>query len=192
MFKPSLSVTTVTDGSVKAAKNFAELKRLAVYVGIPDETSPRIEKAIEQAARLIATLKHPERSSKLTRAIAAAKGVSNAQLLFIHSNGSMAMGIPARPVIEPAIEFESNKIAITAELRKAAEKQLDDNHAGAVVAMKRAGMEGQNAAREWFTNPANHWAPNKPETIRRKGSSQPLIDTGEMRRSIIWVMAEDK
>ena len=28
--------------------------------------------------------------------------------------------------------------------------------------------------------------PNAPETIRRKGSDDPLIDTGRMRRSVTW------
>lgn len=28
------------------------------------------------------------------------------------------------------------------------------------------------------------WPPNRPSTIRRKGSSAPLIDTGQLRRSI--------
>lgn len=193
MLKPSLSVTVVTDGTVKAAKNFSELKRLAVYVGIPQEDEARQDTALARAAKLQQRMKHPERSKKLKRLMSSAEGeIRNAQLLFVHTHGSMAMGIPARPVIEPAIEFPSNKQAITEELNIAAKKQLDDKHSEAVNAMKRAGQEGQNAARDWFTNPANSWAPNKPETIRRKGSSRPLIDTGILRSSIIWVMGEDK
>jgi hypothetical protein len=32
------------------------------------------------------------------------------------------------------------------------------------------------------------WAANAESTIARKGSSKPLIDTGEMRRAITWVL----
>lgn len=30
--------------------------------------------------------------------------------------------------------------------------------------------------------------PNSPTTIRLKGSSKPLIDTGEMRQSVTWIL----
>lgn len=33
--------------------------------------------------------------------------------------------------------------------------------------------------------------PNSPETIRRKGSSKPLIDTGRTMNSITWALAKD-
>lgn len=32
------------------------------------------------------------------------------------------------------------------------------------------------------------WTPNAPSTIKRKGSSKPLIDTGRLRQSIIGVV----
>ena len=32
------------------------------------------------------------------------------------------------------------------------------------------------------------FAPNAPSTIRRKGSSKPLIDTGRMRQSVDYVI----
>jgi hypothetical protein len=64
-------------------------------------------------------------------------------------------------------------------------------------------VQGQNIARAWFTNPANNWAPNsditingsKPDKngkqfIKGKGSDQPLIDTGELRKSIIYVVKD--
>ena len=33
-----------------------------------------------------------------------------------------------------------------------------------------------------------NWTPNAESTIAKKGSSKPLIDTGEMRRAITWVL----
>ena len=42
----------------------------------------------------------------------------------------------------------------------------------------------------WFENPQNGWPPNSPRTIRRKGSDQPLVDTGEMRKAITYVVRD--
>jgi hypothetical protein len=68
---------------------------------------------------------------------------------------------------------------------------IEGDYATAVKKMKRAAMAGQNAARKWFTDPANHWAPNTPGTIARKGSDRPLIDTGALRQSIIGIIKEE-
>ena len=35
-----------------------------------------------------------------------------------------------------------------------------------------------------------NWKPNAPLTIELKGSSHPLIDTGQMRQSITYVVEE--
>jgi len=35
------------------------------------------------------------------------------------------------------------------------------------------------------------WAPDSPATIKAKGSSKPLIDTGLLRQSITWVVGDD-
>ena len=36
------------------------------------------------------------------------------------------------------------------------------------------------------------FTPNAPATVKRKGSSQPLIDTGNLRKSITFVIRDDK
>lgn len=213
MLKPKLTVRTVTDGSIKAAKNISGLKDLAVYVGIPESDEARQDVALGKAAKM------KGRGKRFKRLMGAAQGtISNAELAFIHthgarltgvehlwysgrvtpreaatqlylhSRGGMAMAIPPRPIIEPAIEADADKIL--PELREAASLQLDGKRAQAVSYMKRAGMAGQNAAKGWFTDPRNHWAPNAPSTIRRKGSSRPLIDTGVLRNSIVYVLGE--
>jgi hypothetical protein len=187
MFTPTITTRTITDNSVQVAKNVRGLSNLEVYVGIPEsDYQARQDTALDKAAKLKA-----RRGKRYRRLMSAAEGdVSNAQLMFIHTNGSMALKIPARPVIEPAIEAEDNKAAIVEELKDAMAQQLDGKPEGAVRHMKRAGMEGQNAARRWFTDPRNHWAPNRPGTIARKGSSRPLIDTGILRSSIVWVLGK--
>ena len=51
-------------------------------------------------------------------------------------------------------------------------------------------MQGQNIARDWFTNPANNWAANSEDTVKKKGSDRPLIDTSELRKSITYVVKD--
>ena len=114
--------------------------------------------------------------------------IGNATLLYIHTNGSPINHIPARPVIEPAIEASGNRENIAEELGDAARALLNGNPSETKRHLKQAAMEGQNAARGWFTDPRNGWEPNKPETIARKGSDRPLIDTGELLKSIVGIV----
>lgn len=112
--------------------------------------------------------------------------VSNAELAFIHSKGSPLRGIPARPIIEPAIEDSKEQIAEL--IKKSAQKALDGDKEGAIESLEKAGMQGQNIVRAWFTNPRNNWPENSERTIKLKGSSRPLIDSGELRKSITYVV----
>jgi hypothetical protein len=113
--------------------------------------------------------------------------VSNADLLFIHTNGSPVNGIPPRPVLSPAME--KNQDRISSLLRKAIDQALDGDKVGVMAALENAGLGGQNVARKYFTD-SNDWKPNKDATIERKGSSRPLIDTGDMRKAITYVVRE--
>ncbi|GHU70632.1 hypothetical protein FACS1894184_16350 [Clostridia bacterium] len=113
--------------------------------------------------------------------------ITNAELLFIHDHGSPKRGIPARPVLEPAIDGVQDQISeMLMEAMKAA---LDGSEGGAASALEKAGQYGENAAKAYFTG-ANGWTPLKEATIKEKGSSQPLIDTGSMRSSITHVIEE--
>ncbi len=133
------------------------LTSVAVYVGIPQETSQRGK-------------------------------INNAELLYIHTHGSPMRNIPARPVIEPALAHYKDKVMTqySAALRAAAE----GNQQALNTALIRTGLAGQNAVRDWFVNPANGWSENSRVTIARKRSNRPLIDTGTLRKSIIYVVRE--
>lgn len=120
--------------------------------------------------------------------------VTNAELLFIHTYGSPLNNIPARPVIEPAIA--ANKDAISELFKKAVKAFLDGDIDKAYEYVQLAGMKGQNVARAWFTDPRNGWPPNSPAVARakeKKGSTDPhpLIDTGELRKSITYVVVKE-
>ena len=73
-------------------------------------------------------------------------------------------------------------------LKEAILKALEGDTDGAMAGMERAGTQGENAVKGWFTNPKNSWAENAESTIKQKGSSKPLIDTGQLRKSITHVV----
>jgi hypothetical protein len=116
--------------------------------------------------------------------------INNAELLYILSRGSVLQKIPARPVLEPAIQAPDNKRNVSAELKLAAQGVLEGRPEDASLHLDLAGQVGENAAKRWFTDPRNAWQGNAPSTIKQKGSDRPLIDTGEMRRAITHVVEE--
>lgn len=120
------------------------------------------------------------------------EGVTNAELLFIHTNGSPIKNIPPRPVIEPVLE--NNKQRIQKRVNLGIKTLLETgNEEKALGELKKAGIDATNLTRRWFKNPENGWPPNSPSTARRKrrkGSTTiwPLIDTQEMLKSITYVL----
>ncbi len=172
-------------GAVALAKRVAGITKLAAYVGVPAAASR------ERSSQLL-KMAGNAKGKRLKRLEKAAQSdVTNAELLFIHTKGSPLRKIPARPVLEPAVEAEGNRQAIAFELSGSVKASLAGDHDGAVKKMKRAALAGQNAARGWFTDARNHWAPNTLGTIARKGSNRPLIDTGALRASIVGVVKEE-
>ena len=126
--------------------------------------------------------------------------ITNAALLYIHSNGSPLQGIPARPVIEPALAH--NKERLSQYMADAYTKALRGDTGGAMQALELTGMAGQTAAQEWFTNPANGWPPLKESTLQSsskshkgkrgdRGSPRPLIDSGNLRKAITYVVRRE-
>ena len=50
--------------------------------------------------------------------------------------------------------------------------------------IQRVGIKAQIEILKKFRD--NDWAPNAPYTVAKKGSSTPLIDSGQLRQSISW------
>ena len=149
-------------------------------MGVPEDEAYRPDN-LRALAKSVKNKKKAARILKL-----ADSKINNAQLMYIHTNGSPARGIPARPVIEPALA--ANKELIGEALNAAADALLAGNAEEAEKAFKSAGQLGANAAKRWFRDPRNGWVENSPSTIKVKGSDKPLIDTGELRRSITYVV----
>lgn len=156
------SFTTVVDNAKKLEAALRFQKETSVLVGIPQKKTTRL-----------------------------GDPVTNAELLYIHSKGSPVNNIPARPVIEPAIADDHERLGkmMVQAFRLALDGQTDK----AIDQLKLTGIRAQNVCRAWFLNPKNHWPPNSPRTAARKtkkGSTppRPLIDTGELRKSITYVI----
>ncbi len=155
-----VTVSKSGPGFAKVAQRLRKLKSSEVLVGIPADRAQREGETI-----------------------------NNAGLLFIHTHGSELQNIPARPVLEPAIE--NNRALISTHLGEAARQMTAGFPDKAERELARAGTIGANAAKRFFTE-ENGWPPNAPSTIKRKGSDRPLIDTGALRRSITHIVRVDK
>jgi hypothetical protein len=176
------------------------LEKHAVYVGIPEDKGER-------------EFVMPQSSVLLLRNLQLGGQINNATLLYIHTHGSAVMNIPARPVIEPAIEDKENKYKLDSLFLKAALEGIKGNEFGLLQQLGRIGKTAQNICRDWFINPKNGWTPNQPATVKRKLKKfskkkrkeawaayqageeingepvdRPLIDTGNLRKSIIYVV----
>lgn len=57
-------------------------------------------------------------------------------------------------------------------------------------ALSLVGLMVQRAIQKKITDGDSTWEPLKPETIKKKGSSKPLIDTGQLRASIRYEVKE--
>ena len=105
----------------------------------------------------------------------------NAYILSIMEHGSPVKNIPPRELLKPVLEKHLDKIkTYFNELYKCL---LEGDSKGADSIMEQLALRVETWGKSYFTED-NGWAPNKPATIKRKGSDKPLIDTGSLRQSI--------
>lgn len=90
--------------------------------------------------------------------------------------------IPSRPFMRKSVD--ENKAKINAMLKNAATELTYGKPARMVLA--DVGMFQKDLVQEKITE--GSFKANAPSTIRRKGSSRPLIDTGRMRESVQYVV----
>lgn len=173
-------------GSAALLKRMAGLTRLSALVGVPATTAADRESQLRELASGTKNKKKQVKASKAAKN----NDVNNAELLYLFSKGSPLRNQPPRPVLEPAVAADGNRQAIAHELALAGKATLAGDRQEAIRRTKRAGIAGQNAARNWFTDGRNGWAPNAPSTIEGKGSDRPGIDTGAMRNAITNVLEE--
>lgn len=92
-----------------------------------------------------------------------------------------APGVPERPFLRTTIAQYHGEYASMIK------QMLADIITGKKSFTQAVGILGVKAQAD-VVSTINNWddPPNSPETIDRKGSSQPLVDTGIMKKSINW------
>jgi hypothetical protein len=121
--------------------------------------------------------------------------MNNATLALIHDRGAPEANIPARPFMVPGIENAKSKIA--SNFKKAGEAQLDGNNGEAIKALHRVGIVATNAIRDKIiTGPFQKLADStlrarKNRKISPRQGEAPLLDTGQMKNAINYVVRDD-
>lgn len=133
----------------------------------------------------------------------------NAGIGYINEHGSPAQNIPARPHLQPGVKSVQDKTLPL--LKQAALFTLDGNISGAERLLNQAGATAADGVRRFIT--ASHFTPLASSTLAararkgRKGAqaelasraagnapdnanARPLIDTGQYRRSITYVVRD--
>lgn len=108
------------------------------------------------------------------------KGMTNADVGFIHEFGGPK--IPKRSFLRMPIFYKSEEILEYVK-KAGALKKLQDGKSIEVLA--DIGIACEDVIQQAFASRGfGTWKANSPVTIKRKGSSMPLIDIGELKRSI--------
>lgn len=112
-------------------------------------------------------------------------GITNAELMFIHENGSPLHHIPARPVLKMTIDW-ANKELLKPTINRAIKAFLDShfNQDELEKELNKMCVRMENYARDLIYSNDGRLAPNAPSTIAKKGDNHPLFDTGQLARSI--------
>lgn len=121
------------------------------------------------------------RSSVATASInRGAGGLDNIALATIHEFGAPGAGIPSRPFLRST--FDAKKAEWNSLMARLVAKVVA-GHLNVVDALELVGQRAAGDVRNRITQ-GGHFAPNKPATVRRKGSSKTLIDSGRLLQSI--------
>lgn len=102
-------------------------------------------------------------------------------LAAIHEFGAPSRGIPERPFLQPSIDKNLDKYkALMAREAKGVVLKRSTLH----QALAKVGMLAAADVQAYMVS--GEFKPLAASTIKRKGSSKPLIDTGQLRQSITY------
>lgn len=108
--------------------------------------------------------------------------LGNAGIGVIQEFGSISNGIPPRSFLRMPLETKKDRLEATFEKAGVKQKLLEGDAKGALQSL---GFVAEQIIDDAFKSHGfGKWAPNAPSTIAKKGSSKPLIDTSQLRRSI--------
>lgn len=144
-------------------KSVSELAKQQVLVGIPSTTAGR---------------NNPKGQS-----------ITNAQIGYIHEFGSPRNNIPPRPFLRPGVSNATDRVEKM--MRKAALFALDGKMQDVQNSLHAMGLVAVSAVRAKITS--GPFIPLSPVTIAKRRArgvlrTKPLIDTGQLRQAITYVI----
>ncbi|MEX5438896.1 hypothetical protein WCE01_01765 [Acinetobacter indicus] len=113
------------------------------------------------------------------------RSITMADLAAIHYHGVPSKNIPKRDVVTPALEQNQEKYFGFIERSIPA---LMDGSMDLRTMWEYLGMEGMADIQKQMVTA--RLAPLHPRTIKRKGSSRPLIDSGQLRQGVTYIVSE--
>jgi hypothetical protein len=190
--KSGVSIKLIKNLVPKFRVNFNALVKKEVLVGVPADKAERKTEPGEK------------------------EGMNNATIAYIQDNGSPAANIPARPFMQPGITAAQSPIS--ARMKQAALNVIDGGEDAGDTALNQAGLIAQSSIRKVIgegippplapSTVANRFRQRKTKT-RRKGETEylrligqgssaedaqkatgikPLLNTGQLRNSITYVL----
>lgn len=116
--------------------------------------------------------------------------MGNAELGLIQEFGTADGKIPPRSFLRMPLEQDAKNIAKSLmNKRQKIEQAIADGDENYVI--EQLGIAGEASVQRAFsTGGFGQWQGNAESTKERKGSSSPLIDTGELRESITSEVSE--
>ena len=147
----------------------------SVLVGVPAES---VEHKVSRGKKRTFVAKASGETSIQTD-----KSVSMATIAAVHEFGSPEQGIPERSFLRGGIRRAAPKLnAVNIDsLRKVLLGKMTIEQA-----IEKLGVVAAGEVKREFV--VGTFAPNKPATIARKGSSRPLIDTGNLRQAVTYIV----
>ena len=192
----------------KLIKSMEEIEEYNVYVGIPAKTAERSDQGINNAELLYIQSNGVSKpgAQTLIKDVMQSTNMKYKEArervwkMWLKEHGSPAYRIPPRPVIEPALMHSKKQISNYMLL--AVKSYLAGDVEGFENRLKKLGQFAANKVKRWFTDPENGWPPNADSTklawakkhhiAVKNGASEieknPLIDTGDLRKSITYVV----
>lgn len=113
-------------------------------------------------------------------------GISLVELAAIHEYGAPGANIPARSYIGKTLR---DRVDEWRGMQLRLVKALLSGKVSAKRAQEILGLWAATAIKHTIASGSVDGPPLRPETIRRKGSSKPLVDTAQLLNAISWAPA---
>lgn len=113
------------------------------------------------------------------------KGTSLALIAAANEFGTFDGHIPERSYLRGGLRRGTQKIK---DVNRVSLEGILDNKMTVRKGLERLGVLGVSLVQREFID--GDFVPNAPVTVERKGSDAPLIDTGQLRQSITFVVDE--